>query len=143
MPPIAAGVFFTSYANIYSDIAIYYKKTKYVMYPTLVAAIANIILNYIFINIFGYQAAAYTTLISYILLSVLQAFWARKLCKRNGIGISIYDDKKLAVLAIVTTCCCLFGEILYKNTLARYIAIVICFVILIVVGYLYKMKKYK
>ena len=26
MPPIAAGVFFTAYANIYSDIAVYFKR---------------------------------------------------------------------------------------------------------------------
>ena len=78
MPPIAAGVFFTAFANIYSDIAVYYKKTKYVMYPAIIAAVANLVLNYIFIGTFGYMAAAYTTLVSYILMALCQGLCGKK-----------------------------------------------------------------
>lgn len=96
MPPIAAGVFFTAFANIYSDTAVYYKKTKYVMYPAIVAAVMNLILNYIFIGMFGYMAAAYTTLFSYIVMALCQGLWARKLCKENGVvGNSVFEDCKL------------------------------------------------
>ena len=124
MPPIAAGVFFTAYANIYSDVAVYYKKTKYVMYPAIMAAGINLVLNYIFIKFYGYMAAAYTTLFSYIIMAVLQGAWARKLCKDNGIeGGSVYEDKKLVSLAVITTILCLIGIVLYNWILLRYIVI--------------------
>ena len=142
MPPIAAGVFFTAFANIYSDIAVYYKKTQYVMYPTLIAALANIALNYIFINIFGYVAAAYTTLFSYILMAFFQGIWARKLCKENGMAeSSFYEDKKLIRLALATTALCLLGIILYNFNIIRYITIALMVVLVFIVYNRFKMEK--
>lgn len=133
MPPIAAGVFYTSLANLYSNIAVYYKKTKYVMYPAVVAAILNLILNYIFIQFFGYMAAAYTTLVSYIILAFLQVMWGKKICKDNNNDINkIYDNKKLATISIITTLCSLFGILLYSNTVIRYLVIIIGFILTII-----------
>ena len=135
MPPIAAGVFFTSFANLYSDIAVYYKKTKYVMYPAIIAAVSNLVLNYIFINLYGYMAAAYTTLFSYILFALFQGIWARKICKEHGIKTgTIYNDKFMIMLAIITTAISLIGILLYRHTFLRYCAIVILGVIIVFVG---------
>lgn len=126
MPPIAAGVFFTAFANLYSDIAVYYKKTQYVMYPAIIAALTNLVLNYIFINAFGYMAAAYTTLFSYMLMALFQGIWARKLCKKNGVkNSSVFEDKKLILLACGTTVLCLLGIPLYGFFIVRYLIIVL------------------
>jgi len=142
MPPIAAGVFFTAFANIYSDIAVYYKKTKYVMYPAAIAALVNLVLNYIFIRAYGYMAAAYTTLFSYILMALFQGLWARKLCKENGIeGNAVFEDRKLMVLAIATTLLCLLGIALYKFYIIRYLSVVIMAVLSIVLYKKYKSTK--
>ena len=135
MPPIATGVFFTAFANIYSDIAVYYKKTKYVMYPAIVAAVANLVLNYIFINMYGYMAAAYTTLFSYILLALLQGVWARKICKEHGIEKgTIYNDKYMIVLAAVTTLISLLGILFYGNDVLRYCATALLIVVCVCIG---------
>lgn len=135
MPPIASGVFFTSFANLYSDIAVYYKKTKYVMYPAIIAAVSNLILNYIFINFYGYMAAAYTTLFSYMLFAFFQGLWARKICKENGIKEgTIYNDKFMIVLAIVTTLISLSGILFYENIILRYGVIVFLLVACITAG---------
>lgn len=135
MPSIAAGVFFTSYANLYSNIAVYYKKTKYVMYPAIIAAGINLILNYIFIKMFGYMAAAYTTLFSYIILAFLQAIWSKKVCIENDNDInSIYDNKKLFILAILTTLISLCAIPLYSNIYLRYLCIVIGLVVVLFMG---------
>lgn len=142
MPPIAAGVFFTAFANIYSDIAVYYKRTQYVMYPALIAALVNLVLNYIFIKSYGYMAAAYTTLFSYILMAILQGFWARKLCKANGIkDSSVFEDKKLILLACITTILCLLGIILYSFYIIRYLIIVLIAVLSVVLYKKYKTAK--
>ena len=130
MPPIAAGVFFTSYANLYSNIAVYYKRTKYVMYPAVIAAGLNLVLNYVFISAFGYMAAAYTTLVSYITLAILQAMWSSKVCRDNNTTIKdIYDGKTLLLLAVVTTTGSLLGIVFYSNTILRYVVITVCIVI--------------
>ena len=145
MPPIAAGVFFTSYANLYSNIAVYYKKTKYVMYPSFVAAGLNLLLNYIFIKLFGYMAAAYTTLFSYIILAILQVVWVKRLCMDNGTSINnIFDNKMMFILAVLTTVSTLFGIILYVNTFIRYaVSILGIILLLILVRLIYKRKLMK
>ena len=72
MPPIAAGVFLTSVSNMYSNVLIYHKKTNYIMISSIIAAVVNLVLNYFGIKMFGYLAAAYTTLIAYIILGMMQ-----------------------------------------------------------------------
>ncbi|MDD4371676.1 MAG: oligosaccharide flippase family protein [Anaerostipes sp.] len=120
MPPIAAGVFLTSVSNMYSNLLIYYKSTKYIMYSSATAAIINVVLNLIFINIFGYIAAAYTTLFAYIVLAILQAFFARKVHLKNSGDRSVYNDKAVFVMVIITIALSLFGLILYHFTILRY-----------------------
>ena len=131
MPPIATGVFLTSYSHLYSNIAVYYKKTKYVMYPAIIAACINLVLNYFCIKQFGYMAAAYTTLVSYIVLASLQAFWSKKICEENNSPISgIFDNRFMLILALITIGASLLGLLLYSNTIVRYalIAAVLLFV---------------
>ena len=135
MPPIAAGVFFTSFANLYSNIAVYYKKTKYVMYPAIIAAVSNLILNYIFIKIYGYMAAAYTTLFSYILFALFQGVWAKKICKEHGIESgTIYNDRYMIALAVITTLISLSGILFYGNTILRYGIVILLVVVCAVIG---------
>lgn len=133
MPPIAAGVFLTAFSNIYSNIAVYYKKTKYVMYPAFIAAGVNLLLNYIFIKLFGYMAAAYTTLVSFAVQAFLQALWSSKVCKQNGADIdTIFDSKKMFGIALFTIISCIIGIPLYQSTLLRYCVILIAAVFAVI-----------
>lgn len=59
----------------------YAKKTTYIMYGTMAAAVVNIVLNYIFIQRFGFIAAAYTTLASYLLFAAVHYCISGKLLK--------------------------------------------------------------
>lgn len=130
MPPISAGIFFTSVAHMYSNILVYYKKTKYVMYGAIIAAILNIILNAIFIPIYGYMAAAYTTLFGYIVMALCEALWAIKLHKNEtATNERVYDDRKILILSMVTTVLALTGLIWYQNNVLRYIVTAVGIVI--------------
>lgn len=101
------------------------KKTNYIMYSSMIAAIINLILNYICINIFGYMAAAYTTLVAYIVLAGAQVIFARKIhLKRTG-EKSVYNDKAVLFMAILTILAALLGLVLYRYTWLRYIIICI------------------
>lgn len=71
IPPVAAGVYFTAIYSLYMRIELFYKQTNFAAVATGVAALSNIILNYVCITIFGFVAAAYTTLTCYGMLSLL------------------------------------------------------------------------
>lgn len=72
--PMVTGTLFRFYSYSYTAIQNYHKKTGYVALGTLMAMVVNVILNYICILLFGYQAAAYTTAVSYFLLLLLQGW---------------------------------------------------------------------
>ena len=52
-------------------IELFYKKTTFATVASTIAAVSNIILNYIFIKLFGFVAAGYTTMVCYALLALL------------------------------------------------------------------------
>lgn len=79
VPPIASGIFFTSLYNLYSNLILFKGRTALVMLATVVAAIANIALNVLLLPIFGYIAAAYTTLMSCCILAIMQYYFSKKL----------------------------------------------------------------
>lgn len=143
MPPIAGGVFLTCVSNMYTNILIYYKKTKYIMYAAIAAAVINVVLNYFCIARFGYMAAAYTTLVAYIVLAFGQAITARKICKQQrGEDYAVYNDKAIAVMAILTIALSLCGLFLYQHTALRYGVIVVGCALGAAFGYkTWKMKK--
>lgn len=134
MPPIAAGVFFTSISNLYSNILIYYKKTNVIMISSIIAAIVNLCLNYIFIKLWGYMAAAYTTLIAYVILAIVQSIVANSVIrKREDYNNSdVYDNSKLLLISVCTTALCLSALLLYPNSIIRYIAIAFVVIVCIV-----------
>ena len=51
----------------------------YVTVNTIIAAVSNIVLNFLFIPKYGYVAAAYTTLASYLISFMLHTRYAKKL----------------------------------------------------------------
>ena len=96
IPVIVGGVFYMSIFSIFSNIIYYEKKPKYVMGAGVAAAVANFILNLIFIPLCGYFAAGYTTLASYL----LQVVWSYIAVKKVT-GESVYDMKKLGVIGLI------------------------------------------
>lgn len=74
VPLIMIGYYFVFLYSIPSNLEFYTKKTQYISIGTLMAALVNLILNYIFIPRYGAVAAAWTTVISYILLFLYHYF---------------------------------------------------------------------
>lgn len=100
--PISLGIICKYIYTHYVNIEMHLKRTKYVAQGTIVAAILNIILNAVFIPIFGYIAAAYTTLVSYVVLLIIHFVITKKILK-----IHLYDDKFMigALLATAGVSC--------------------------------------
>lgn len=135
VPPTAAAVFFICLYNVFANIEFYYKKTIVIMAASIGAAFLNLLLNYIFIPRFGYIAAAYTTLISYILLAVAHYF---NMCRMQE--HVIYEVKYILKLSVTFILLCLSSNFLYINTFFRYIIIFSFLTFLII--FKYKLKKH-
>ncbi len=71
IPILCLGYIMVFLYQIYVNYAIYRKKTLNITVNTIMAAVLNVELNYIFIPKYGYQAASYTTLVSYFVLFLL------------------------------------------------------------------------
>lgn len=106
MAPVVGGTFFSGLYSLLAILEFYYKKTVYVMVASSMAAILNVILNWIFIPIFGYQAAAYTTLACYCFYALLHALNLKRLKVFH-----YYDMKTIAGLS--------FGVILISIIIAQ------------------------
>ena len=94
--PICIGIFFQIMYIFFYDIEYFYKKNFQIALYSVIVAIINIVLNFIFINKFGYQAAAYTTLVSYLLLLIFHYFGMKLVENRK-----IYDIKYMLYLIII------------------------------------------
>lgn len=77
--PMVTGTLFRFYSYSYTAIQNYHKKTGFVAASTVSVMFLNVALNYVCILFFGYQAAAYTTAFSYLVLMCMQAFMEKKL----------------------------------------------------------------
>lgn len=103
IPPLSASVFFIFLYSLYSNVEYYYKETSVISIASVVCAVLNVILNLTMIPVFGYGAAAWTTLVSYIALSVFHAYFCYLICKREHIQ-GIYPDKAFVFLSVATIC---------------------------------------
>lgn len=121
VPPIAAGIYLTSVSNMYSSILVFRKKANYVMYAAVIAAMTNVGLNYVCIQMFGYMAAAYTTLFAYAILAFVQMHYVYRAQGKLG---TIYHDHLILLLSLATIGCTLLGIILYRYVGIRYMVVV-------------------
>lgn len=76
--PIVASSFVMFIYGVYVNIEYYYKKTQMIAIATVVAAGTNLVLNFIFVPIWGATAAAYTTLVSYFVSFLLHSLNAKR-----------------------------------------------------------------
>ena len=130
IPPVAMSVFYMFSYNMFASVEFYYEKTQFIMVASVVGAVLNLILNYIFINIFGYVAAAYTTLFCYMVYAFGHYVFSCKVCDECMNGERIYDTKTLMIISGVFLSTGFVYLISYFNVYVRYFITVILFCVL-------------
>ena len=121
IPPVAASIYFSFLYPLFANVEFYYEKTVGIMIASCVGAISNIILNYIFIGIFGYYAAGYTTLACYILFAFAHYFFQRKILREKIAGnFEIYNMKLVVVISLAEIIGMIGMTLTYRNTIIRY-----------------------
>lgn len=95
----------------------FYKKTKFISLGTLIAAIVNVFLNLIFVPIYGYVAAAITTVISFTVLFFFHYYITKKIIKHSIYGARFHLTSFVYVL-IITVFFMIFKEMLLIRLIA-------------------------
>lgn len=133
IPPIAAAVFFIFLYSMFSTVEYFYQKTGYIAVATCASAVLNLALNYVFISLFGYYAAGYTTLICYILLTYTHYFFYRRVLKDELPNVDNLYDIRMIILTSGTVLIVMFVMLaIYGFIIVRYSIILIMLITLII-----------
>ena len=81
IPILVISIYYTNMSNFYGGIFTAFKNTKIMGSTTIVAAILNVIINLIFIPKFGIFAAAFSTLISNVIIFTYRRYKLREYIK--------------------------------------------------------------
>lgn len=130
VPPVAASVFFMFLYLLFVNIEYYFEKTLGITVSTCIAAGINILLNYIFIDIFGYYAAGYTTLICYIILVFCHYIAYKKILNREKTG-NVYDVKFIMIISIIEMITMFCMILIYEILIVRYIIIILILLVIV------------
>ena len=132
LPPLAASVVVMYFYQHFVNIEFYFEDSKLTAIASCGAAILNIILNIIFIPQYGYLAAGYTTLVSYLLFGFSHYFFMKLICKKNKYSEKLIDIGRMTGILIAFFIMAAIEMIGYQYTIIRFtvlIFIIVCAVI--------------
>lgn len=118
IPPVMLGYLFMFLYSMYANVEQFEKKTTGMAVATVMAALMNLGLNYIFIPRYGYLAAAYTTLAGYLFLFIFHYVLVRKMGFHT-----IYDTRFILLISLASTVAALLILVVYQFDFIRYIVL--------------------
>lgn len=130
VPPVAASVFFIFLFNVFAIPQMYYEDKRFMSIASVGAALLNLGLNYIFIGIYGYYAAGYTTLVCYIIYSVGHYCFSKRVCDHIIPGEQIFEVRKIVAISTILVICSICFNFFYRFTIERYCMAIIFLVII-------------
>lgn len=133
LPTLIVGASVQAVYTMYVNLEFYMKKTIGTAAASMLSAITNVVLNLIFIPIFGYVAAGYTTLFSYLVLLLCHYLIVKKI-KMDF----VYDGNffcKILILQIIMIPIILF---IYNDVYINVLAILIYIIISLLLCIKYK-----
>lgn len=134
IPPVAASVYFIFLYGVLSYPEFYYEETRFLMLASFGAAILNVILNIIFVKIFGFVAAGYTTLVCYIVYSLGHYLVGSKVLRKHTEESALVEKKPALGLSLYVITISIVGNFIVPYVWLRY-AVIAILVIVVLVNY--------
>lgn len=125
--PVMLGFYFQFLYSLPVNAEFYLKKTNYIALGTIASAVIKVILNFIFLPLFGYVAAAFTTVLSYAFL-----FGFHYLLSKKVAGRQLFDTKVLLGITLALSIVSGMLYLLIDFTLIRYLLVLVLAVIVFV-----------
>ncbi len=132
VPPVAISLLLLAITQQFVNIEFYFEEKKSLVWASIGSAVINVILNAVFIPEFGYYAAGYTTLVSYILFCVMNYFAVHKHVKRGAKLEGTVSILGMVIIFVAMMLLTVLGMLLYDDLLVRICIMAIVFVILLV-----------
>lgn len=125
IPPIALSMYFVFLYTSFANVEFFYDLNKFTMIISMICAAINIVLNYIGIQMFGYIAAAYTTLICYIIFAVAHFCYAEFSIRKKLHVDHVFNAKGIFVLSLAVLASGVLVAFLYERMVLRYTLIAV------------------
>lgn len=132
IPPVASSVYFMFLYPLFSNVEFYFEKTKFVMVASCMGALANLILNFVFIRIYDYYAAGYTTLVCYMIFACAHYFCYKKIILKELPQIKfLYDMKFIIICSIGVLATMICMTLVYEHIIIRYFMVIIIMTVIV------------
>ena len=102
--PLIYAMYYSFLYTMPVAVEYYNKKTKLIASATVASAVLNVALNYVFIKMFGYVAAAYTTVFCHMVYFLFHLAISRKIAGKWVFNMKIMAGSTAAVTAAGVLC---------------------------------------
>lgn len=130
--PICLGVYFNYMFQLFARVQEYYNKKLTVVIPSILCAALNIVLNLIYIRMYGYKAASYTTFACFVIFCLIHYVFYRNTCKKMNDGVLLYDGKTLLLISLGITGIGVIAYILQEHIIIKYAIGVIVMIMIVI-----------
>lgn len=120
LPVLVVSVYFQFLYGFFGSIDFYFEQSIFPMIASVIAAITNMCLNYIFIPKYGYFAAGYTTLVSFIVMAITHYIFMKIVLKKNKVFFEIFNIKTITLISLAVIFIGFCELLLYKYVVIRY-----------------------
>lgn len=146
VPPVSMSVLLLFYSQLFINVEFFYEQKKSLVIASISAAIVNVVLNIIFIPMFGFVAAGYTTFVSYIIFVFSNYKAMKKVLRFQNINESGFDVKMLLIILGGFVAVGFIGMFLYEFLIIRIVITIVAFLIVLkyrkhLMSYLKMIKK--
>lgn len=132
LPVLITSAFFIFLFTLFSNVELYFEKSIYAATASCIIAGLNVLLNYLLLPCYGYEAAAYTTLFCYFVCVVIHYFVMKYILKKEK-RKNPYDMKCVVVLSMCVLFVMVVSNILYQYiAIIRYCLIILCLFIVFI-----------
>lgn len=147
IPPVCSSVYFLFWYTLFANIEFYFSMNKFTMYISMIGAGLNIILNYIFIHMYGFTAAGYTTLFCYMIYSIGHYLYMSSIVNKM-IGFQLFDSKKYFLIGISLLLFVIIMSFVYKCMIIRWFFVLLFLLVFYlkrdcVIGVFIELKNFK
>ena len=111
-------------SQIFIDFEMYYEKNNIITISTICIAGLNFILNWIFIPIYGFLSAGYTTLVCFALQAIVHSIIVRKYCKEK----EVFNFKVIWTIIGIIIVISLLLSLIYDSLIIRYCLMLIALI---------------
>lgn len=125
VPVISLSSYFGFLYTVFSTVEFFFERNKLIAIASVTGAATNVILNLLLIPLFGYYAAGYTTLVSYVLYSLVHFVFMKRVCKKELASANVYDNRTIFFISLAVTAVVFLLLLIYDYIWLRYVALIL------------------